>query len=389
MSLINQMLKELDARRSDVSGPDSYGQQVRVVPERRRIHPAWFAAAATTLLLVLVILWVVLRPVSLQQVERPVSQLPLKLEVDLGNISTSASETTAGQASFTDTSAQPERKDVPMPSPAMPDITPAPPSSPSPAPVQEAPVSARLVVPTQERGRNPLPDAVAEPVVPNVVPSARMLASPRIKEAAPASAPVLNKQIQEPTPQRRAENEYRNAVQAMQSNKIAEAVTGFEAALQLNANHVGARYALIGALIDSKRQEDALVKAREGLALDPAQPGLSMILARLQLDKGELRSAIETLERTLPYAADQADYQAFLAALKQRDERHKQAIEHYFAALRKSPENGVWWMGLGISLQAERRLSEAQEAFRRAKASNNLSNELVAFVDSRLAQLQR
>ena len=45
-------------------------------------------------------------------------------------------------------------------------------------------------------------------------------------------------------------------------------------------------------------------------------------------------------------------------------------------------------MGLGISLQAVNRNSEAQDAFRRARASNTLNPELQAFVDQRLKQLQ-
>jgi MSHA biogenesis protein MshN len=140
-------------------------------------------------------------------------------------------------------------------------------------------------------------------------------------------------------------------------------------------------------LLDEKRTEDAVRIARDGLGLDLHQAGLAMILARLQLEKGDLHPAIETLQRTLPFAADHADYQAFLAALLQRDGKHKQAIEHYLQALQKAPQNGVWWMGLGISLQADQRLAEAREAFLRAKATSALSPELLAFVDTRLGQL--
>jgi MSHA biogenesis protein MshN len=45
-------------------------------------------------------------------------------------------------------------------------------------------------------------------------------------------------------------------------------------------------------------------------------------------------------------------------------------------------------MGLGISLQALNRNSDAQAAFRRAKATDGLNGELQAFVDQRLKQLQ-
>jgi MSHA biogenesis protein MshN len=44
-------------------------------------------------------------------------------------------------------------------------------------------------------------------------------------------------------------------------------------------------------------------------------------------------------------------------------------------------------MGLGISLQAEKRNAEALDAFQRAKGSGTLSQELLAFVERRLQQL--
>lgn len=191
------------------------------------------------------------------------------------------------------------------------------------------------------------------------------------------------------TPQQRAENEYRRALGLLQQGRSTDAAAALEQALQLDARHAGARQALVGTLLDARRQDEALRRAREGLALDPAQPGLAMIVARIQLERGEVRAAIESLERGLPHGAERADYQAFLAALLQRDGRHKQAVEHYVLALQRAPDNGVWWMGMGISLQADQRAAEAQEAFRRARASGTLTPELQAFVESRLGQLQR
>jgi MSHA biogenesis protein MshN len=45
-------------------------------------------------------------------------------------------------------------------------------------------------------------------------------------------------------------------------------------------------------------------------------------------------------------------------------------------------------MGLGISLQAANRLPDARDAFGRAKASNALSPELLAYVEQQLNQLR-
>jgi MSHA biogenesis protein MshN len=46
-------------------------------------------------------------------------------------------------------------------------------------------------------------------------------------------------------------------------------------------------------------------------------------------------------------------------------------------------------MGLGISLQAEKRITEAVAAYERATESPNLTPQLRAFVDRRLLLLSR
>ncbi len=161
--------------------------------------------------------------------------------------------------------------------------------------------------------------------------------------------------MRELTPRQLAENDYRKASGLIQQGRQAEAIAALEQALQLDAHHAAARQTLVALLIEANRQGEAVRSLRDGLQIDAGQTGLAMILARLQLERGELKPALETLQRSLPHAADRADYQAFLAALLQRDGRHREAVEHYALALRKSPDNGVWWMGQGISLQAENR----------------------------------
>lgn len=385
MSLINKMLQDLDARRSDGAAAGPFGQQVRAVPEHRRIHPAWWVVLALALTLSALLAWLFLRPPV--AVQGPMAQLPLKLDLDLNvpqamaaqepvvaeNTGQAASISAAPAIAASATNVSPLEAPAPPPVAAA---AVAPP--PAKAVAAVAPVRA-----AKEQPLAPVPDLSKMVAATGSLPVASAVKSRE------AGAPLVNKQVRELTPQQRAENEYRKAVQLLQQGKAAEAISGLELALQLDTQHAAARQALIGVFLEQDRRDEAQRHAREGIRLDPSQTGLAMILARLQLEKGELGSAIETLERSLSYASDRPDYQAFLAALLQRDGKHKQAAQHYLQALQHAPQNGVWWMGLGISLQADRRTPEAQEAFKRAKATNALSPELSAFVDGRLVQLQR
>ena len=208
----------------------------------------------------------------------------------------------------------------------------------------------------------------------------------KAEEPRPAN---LSKQVSELTPQQHAENEYREAGVLIQAGKQAEAIAMLQQALKLDAKHAGARQSLIALLLQNKRSDEALKAAQDGLTIDPAQPGLIMILARVQLEQGDQHGALASMEHGLPYAGSNADYHAFMAALLIRDKRNKEAIEQYTLALTANPQNGVWWMGLGMALQSENHLPEAREAFIRAKRSNTLTPELQGFVEQKLAQLPK
>jgi MSHA biogenesis protein MshN len=392
MSLINQMLQDLDARRADMAGTTQYGEQVRAVPERRGTHPAWWLVLALAIALAGLLAWLLLRPAAVPMHEAQ-PHLPLKLDTGMA-ASTSPTMASSGNILPQSAPSVPTPKQAAMAPAAEAALTiDSPPAAeaqtaaPSALRTTGKPATARAAE-TRSSPRDMLPPALLD--TSTVLPATTSLVAASREKSPAAPSPITsNKQFKELTPQQQAENAYRKALLPLQQGKAAEAIGGLEAALQLDPQHVGARQALIGVLLDEKRPDDAARRAREGLALDAHQSGLAMILARLQLDKGELRPAIDTLEHTLPYAADHADYQAFLAALLQRDDKHKQAVEHYLHALQTAPQNGVWWMGLGISLQAEQRLAEAREAFTRAKGTNTLSAELLAFVEARLGQLPR
>lgn len=184
-----------------------------------------------------------------------------------------------------------------------------------------------------------------------------------------------------------ADAEFRKANALMQQGRIADAVAGYEEALRHDAGYDAARQALVALLLEGKRGADAERVLQEGLKNNPKHTGFAMLLARMQVERGAVELAAATLEKTLPYADAQADYQAFFAALLQRQNRHKEAITHYQMVLQLVPDNGVWLMGYGISLQAVQRNEDAMDAYRRALETKTLSPELQAFVRQKLKTL--
>ena len=185
--------------------------------------------------------------------------------------------------------------------------------------------------------------------------------------------------------QQKAENEYRRALAKLQDARVSEALAGLEQAVYLYPRHDAARQTLVSLLIEAGRTQEAIRHLTFATSLDPRQVNMAMLLARLQLENGG--NALDTLQRSLPYAESNPDYRALMAGILQRANRHKEAADHYQAAVRLQPGNAVWWMGMGISLQADKRNAEARVAFQRARDTGRLSPELQAFVERRLQQL--
>jgi MSHA biogenesis protein MshN len=205
-----------------------------------------------------------------------------------------------------------------------------------------------------------------------------------------AASAVPEARIEKRTPTRtareRAEAHYQRAVASHQQGHLADAAAAYAAALREEPAAALARQALAALWIAEGRHAEAKTLLADGLALQPQHAAMAMMLARLHAERGELQAAADVLQSATTYGAS-ADDLAFRAAILQRLNRHGEAAEHFTAALRVTPNNGVWWMGLGMSLAAEGRTDVAREAFNRARGSGSLSPELAQYVEQRLRAL--
>ncbi|MBB3121248.1 tetratricopeptide repeat protein [Pseudoduganella violacea] len=366
MSLINKMLQDLDARSSGAAASQGGSSAVRPVTAAVRPMPRMLLILAAV---AGIVIFVVAAIFAWRALTRPSPS------------SLSASAKAAAPAVVAPAPAAV----VAPPSIAATPPAAAPPEAPAPAPVQAPPI------PSAEAKTAPVGIAPSEAPA-----KSRSAEKRRIETPLRASPALVRSTIGEKEEARlrgdaglskvqQAENEYRRGLSAMQEGRVHDAIARFEQTLANNPRHEAARQTLIGLLIENQRGDEAMQHMQQALALDPAQAQMAMLLARLQMERNG--PAIDTLQRTLPHAAANADFRAFLAGALQREQRHAEAVEHYQAALRLQAGNSVWWMGLGISLQALKRNAEARTAFNEAKTGGRLSPELQTFVERKLQQL--
>jgi len=248
---------------------------------------------------------------------------------------------------------------------------------------ESAPLATATVIRPQPRPAPAAPAADTPAEKPRAAPAPVVKKTPEPVAASPAPVEI-DKQLRKPTPRQRAEAEYAKGAAALHQGQTTDARAAFEAALQIDPAYHAARQALVGTLLDARRPAEAARLLQEGLQLAPEQQGFAMTLARLQLDNNELDAGVQTLARSLDYPGVSPDYIAFYASLLQRQQKHAEAATQFQRALGRRANVGVWLLGLGVSLEALGRGAEAQEAYRLAKSSGNLSPDLQAFADQKL-----
>ena len=372
MSLINKMLRDLDKRHAPQGGTAApaggLSRHMHPVPERALASDFfWRTMAMMMLFAVSWVAWLVW-----QLMPRPI---------------------------VTELAYQSSRQKVSAPAPQA--------VAPGPAPSSSAPDSAGAQAPLPQRSdrvnvdmlrlatelTTPIPRRSSRSSSPRSGSKAPVGAATAVSArpalaGEPAAAPGKIDRRSNTSSRSRAESEFRRAVNLVNQGRIAEGMDGFRRALEIDPGHDVARQTMVALLLEAKRVDEAAASLQEALALNTENTGFAMLLARIMVESNDIPTALFVLQRHAAPPDRNPDFHAFAAALFQRLDRHKEAIEQYQAALRLAPSAGIWWLGLGISFQAVEQPKEALEAFTRAKSAGNLAPDLLGFVEQRLRQLQ-
>jgi len=388
MSLINKMLRDLDRRHAaqgaTTAPAGGLSRHMRPVPERTLASDFfWRTMAMTMLFAVGWVAWLVWQLTP-----------PHPIVTDLAYQSARARTPAPDVASPRSDSAP--AREAPAPQPAPPPVTSIPAAGPSSAQatapqrsgkvnVDMLRLATELTTPIPQRSSRASPPRSGSRTPAG---AAKAVTAQQALAGDPAAAPGQIDRRSNTSSRNRADNEFRRAVSFVNQGRVAEGMVGFRRALEIDPGHEAARQTLVALLLETKRVDEAAASLKEGLALNAGNTGFAMLLARIMVESDDIPTALIVLQRHAAPADRNPDFHAFAGALYQRLDRHKEAIEQYQAALNLAPSAGVWWLGLGISLQSVGRPKDALEAFTRAKSAGNLAPDLLAFVEQRLRQLQ-
>lgn len=369
MSVINQMLKDLEQRQSG-----SEGAAVYVAPVRQQ---GWWMLALTLLCtLALAILgwrtWIYWQ--QSQRTAQPTVQLTTRLVPASGEQTPPASSAAEVVA-----------------------VAPAP---------QVAAASGAVGVDGSIAARasdtaDLAPQTLAEtPPEDDVIPSdeelqpdlyAELAAEQDAEEAPVSTAPrkpgilkIETVELSEPELAALAE---RKATTAMAKGQMQEAQDNYYEVLVHDPHNQGAREQLAGLLYGAGRLAEAGQVLEEGLRLDPEQADLRLLLARVAIGGGDRQKALDWLTGYQPDLAANLDYYATWAGLAQELGQPARASELYVKLLRQQPDQGRWWLGLGVAEDGQGHRQRALDAYRNAQLHGNLGEASTRWLEQRIAQL--
>ena len=241
--------------------------------------------------------------------------------------------------------------------------------------------------------------AVISPKIKKIIPTpsvqTRQQVSPELNEVngnlisskdKPAARTKIKKQVPL-RPEQKAELAYQSGYDYVTRQQYQKGEKQLRKAIATTPGHAKARELLAGILIKQGRWVEATEVLRHGISISPNHRPFIKLYARSLMQMNQDSKAIALLRQYSPSIQADPEHYALLAALYQRQKDHSTASNTYAEILKVRPQMGIWWVGMGISLEALGQHSRAQQAYQRARTSGSLHGDIARFTDNRLIAL--
>ncbi|MDA9271815.1 tetratricopeptide repeat protein [bacterium] len=198
----------------------------------------------------------------------------------------------------------------------------------------------------------------------------------------------VEKKIATLTPEEWHDEHLNKAFEAIEEGDNPKAIRLLNTILTQFPASIETRENLAALYIDQNELSLAYDVLDKGLEFDPHNFRLLTMKSRLLVEEGQHREALALLEQFRPDIRKEPDYYGVMAAIFEALGRSGEAGSLYQSLVKIEPSNGQYWLGYGIALENKNANQQAIEAYKRASQSDNAQPVVRAYAETRLKTLQ-
>ena len=182
-----------------------------------------------------------------------------------------------------------------------------------------------------------------------------------------------------------ADKKLDQAQRSLKAQRVDEAEALFEEAIMLQPNETEARRQLAALWFGRGANNQAKNLLKQGLLMNHKNEDYRIMLARIYASEGNYSKAFDVLNE-LP-SSTRLEYTLALANMASQSGHHDTAITSYQSLLMTKPNHSQWWLGLAISFDRNEQYSQAVVAYQKSLNSNGLPQTSAKFAKQRLAEI--
>ncbi|MCE9783066.1 tetratricopeptide repeat protein [Shewanella algae] len=189
------------------------------------------------------------------------------------------------------------------------------------------------------------------------------------------------------TPAELSQKKLQQGQQAKELGQLDKAMSAYAEALRLNdANH-NARQELAALIYGRGELDKAAVLLRQGAENYPQQPTFWLLLARVQKARSELPLALASLQQIADGSELGREKWLLQAEIGQSLKDWPLVQQSYLSLIQQDASQGRWWLGLAYAQDASGDYDAAKASYQEALKRQGLSSDARDYIENRLAQI--
>ncbi|HDS1210784.1 tetratricopeptide repeat protein [Shewanella algae] len=189
------------------------------------------------------------------------------------------------------------------------------------------------------------------------------------------------------TPAELSQKKLQQGLQAKELGQLDKAMSAYAEALRLNDANHNARQELAALFYGRGELDKAAVLLRQGAESYPQQPTFWLLLARVQKARSELPLALASLQQIADGSELGREKWLLQAEIGQSLKDWPLVQQSYLSLIRQDASQGRWWLGLAYAQDASGDYDAAKASYQEALKRQGLSSDARDYIENRLAQI--